>query len=333
MDDRTCASCGKSFPKPTQLRRHQARKTPCAPILEEKDIPAEKLKDPDLNKKQCRFCKRVFSSYDSMRRHVRTSCKIPPNKRNGDAGMELLYEHTIRRQQEQIEELKTQHAEETAAMREQLGQLTAMMQQLVARPPPPPPQQQSATTNHGGEVAVQGDGNEVQVDKSKHQHITINVFGQEQLEHITRAQVGRILEEASSYAVEAGATKAVLEAAMLVYADPEHPENITCYIPNKKMQEALIHRDRGWEVEPVPKVLPPMMQRSVDLLFDRQPLDPEQYDLDAWAKVLKALQQCERDKHKTKQLAGPNGSLRAVLVRNKEQLAQILEKLPAAGQD
>ena len=110
MDDRTCDLCGAQFPQPWKLRRHQARKTPCAPILEPEDLPPGALEDPNIDQKKCRFCARVFSSYDSMRRHVRSACKIAPNKRNGDAGMDLLYEHMIRRQQAENEALRAQVA-------------------------------------------------------------------------------------------------------------------------------------------------------------------------------------------------------------------------------
>ncbi len=33
-----------------------------------------------------------------MYRHIRNSCKIAPNPKNGDAGMERLYEHTLQKQ-------------------------------------------------------------------------------------------------------------------------------------------------------------------------------------------------------------------------------------------
>lgn len=322
MADRTCDRCGKRFPLPCRLKAHLARKTPCAPILEAQDLPPERLEDPDLDKKQCRFCGRVFTTYTSMRRHVRTACRIPPNERNGDAGMELLYKHTVAQQQKQTE-----------ALTEQVSKMATMLQQLAPAPTAP-----AATTN-SGEIAVQGDQNEVKVDNSKHQdnsqdnsqHITINVFGQERLDHITRDQVHQILTGAKGFALSNAAVQAVLQAAMLAYRDPAHPENLTCYLPNKKKNDALVHGGAGWEIQPVQLVLPPMMQKSVDLLFDKQPMDPEQHDLETCGAVLKELEACERDPGKTKQLTGTDGALRAVLVRNKDQLARILEGLPVAG--
>ena len=30
-------------------------------------------------------------------------------------------------------------------------------------------------------------------------------------------------------------------AATMVYSDPAHPENLMCYLPNKKQDSALVH--------------------------------------------------------------------------------------------
>ena len=90
-----CLRCGASFPKNQGLTKHLARKTPCAPILDKEDLPEEKRDAPN----RCRFCGRVYSRSDSLARHLKQACKIAP--RNGDtSGMDKLYEHTLRRQEE-----------------------------------------------------------------------------------------------------------------------------------------------------------------------------------------------------------------------------------------
>ena len=38
-----------------------------------------------------------------------------------------------------------------------------------------------------------------------------------------------------------GALTAMLKAATMVYSDPAHPENLMCYLPNKKQDSALVH--------------------------------------------------------------------------------------------
>ena len=319
----TCPKCGKDCKYASYLRRHLARKTPCAPILEDADLPpevhAQRAEDPDLAKKQCRFCNRIFSSYTSMRRHVRISCRIAPNAKNGDTGMELLYEHTLRKQQKRIEILEAQNAE-----------MISMMRQLTtAGGSSPQLQQAGEVTAQGdqGTIAV-GDHNTVAVDNSKNKmQVIINVFGHEGLGHVTRAEIKGILDEAlrvhglSVAAAPAAAMAATLRTAMLIYSDPDHPENLTCYLPNKKTEDTLVHGERGWEVRPTRLVLPPMAAKSVDSLFAKQPYE----NADQYLHLLREL----RD-NASRYTSG--AELRPILVRNKDLLARALETLPVASQ-
>jgi hypothetical protein len=296
--DRTCQLCGKVFRYPSDLQPHLNRRTPCAPIIEPetpKGDTAENLKT------QCRFCKRAFSSYISMRRHARENCKIAPNSKNGNTGMERLYEHTLQKQVAeqgaQIDWLKSQNAEIIALLRQQRAGGTNSQQ--------------------AGEVAFQGD--HAQVDNSK-KVININVFGQEKLDHVTAERIKAILDECLQRpALPQAADEAVLKAAMLVYSDPERPENLTAYLPNKKTNAALAHTSTGWEVQPTKLVLPPMALRSLDTIFGQQP------HTDEYAPLLKELQQNE-----ARFVAGEE--LRPLLVRNKDLLARVLATLPVAGE-
>jgi hypothetical protein len=302
-DPSVCPRCGASCRYPSYLRRHLARKTPCAPILEEADVSEEALKDPDLAKKQCRFCRRIFSSYTSMRRHVRTSCRIAPNEKNGDAGMELLYEHTVRKQAAQIAALE--------------AQMQSLMKQLApsgARAP--------STAVQAGEVGVVAtDQAEVVVDNSK-KVVNINVFGAESLGHITPELIRGILDEALAagalakgtpeLAAAAGAT--VLRTALAVYSDPGRPENLTCYLPNKKTGDTMVHMKEGWEVKPAKLVLAPMAQKSIDVLFDWQPRE----GAEAYGLLMREVADSEAR-------IGAGSELRPVLVRNKALLGSLGE--------
>ena len=99
-----CPECKKSFRDKYNLQRHRKqRKKPCAPILDIEDLSKEERENPN----RCRFCGRTFASYSSMRRHIRNTCKIAP--RNGNTeGMEILYDHIIKKQQEQIDQQQKQ---------------------------------------------------------------------------------------------------------------------------------------------------------------------------------------------------------------------------------
>ena len=224
--------------------------------------------------------------------------------------MEILYEHTLRKQQveraqdkAEIAELKAQNAEIMRMMQRMEGMLMAQ-----------------GGGQQAGEVAVQGDAN--QVDNRK--QVIVNVFGKEGLDHVTMARIKAILDESLARpALPEAAQAAVMRTAMLVYSDPDHPENLTAYLPNKKTNDVLVHASRngttGWEVQPASLVLPPMAQKSVDTLFDRQPYE----NAEDYGPLMKEL--AENEKRYT---AGTE--LRPVLIRNKDLLARALETLPVA---
>lgn len=313
MADRTCARCGKQFRAPSYLQSHLKRKTSCAPILDVQDLPEHAQNDPDLEQKKCRFCGRVFSSRSSRTRHLRKACKIIPNARNGDAGIDLLYEHTLRKQQAQID------------------RLTDMMEKLTG--------EQGAR----GELVVQGErgitDNRVAVDNriaadnlnqgiiatdNRKTVVNINVFGQENMDHLSAELVRKVLDEAlrSSPVLELAAAAAVLKMSMMSYSDIERPDNLTCFLPNKKTTDALIHTAKGWQTSPSSLVIPPMVQSSINAIFDHQPFEnPENYGA-----LLRTLIDNE------KQLMSGT-ELLSLLIRNKGLLMRLLDRLPVAGSE
>ncbi len=314
MADRTCEVCAKTFRFPSHLANHRAKKKSCALILEPEAPQRETLGGDPGGKMRCRFCGRTFSCYTAMRRHVRENCKIAPNAKNGDKGMERLYEHTL---QKQVDRLEVQNAR----METQNAEMKTMMQQLLRQQGA-----SSSTTQRAGEIALQGD--HAQVDNSK--KIVINVFGKEGLGHVARENIKTVLDEvlqrpgltetpSDPAALSAAVDEAVLKTAMLVFSDPSRPENLTAYLPNKKTKDALVHTEAGWEIQPTTLVLPPMALKSIDALFGKQPHEDE------YAPLLKELQQNE-----ARFAAGE--ALRPILVRNKDLLARALKTLPLAGQ-
>jgi len=169
-------------------------------------------------------------------------------------------------------------------------------------------------------------GNRNQVDNRN--QIIINVFGKEDLDHVTSTQIRAILDlslkSVPGAALPTAASTAVIKTAMMVYSDPQHPENLTCYLPNKKTQEALVHVARGgtttWEVQPAQLVLPPMAERSINTLFDLQPFE----DATEYGPLMKELAANEK-----RYAAGTE--LRPILIRNKDLLTRALKALPMSG--
>ena len=297
--DRGCPYCGKAFKYPSDLAKHLQAKRKCVPAFAgEAPPPGQKY--------PCRFCGRGFTAETHMYRHMRGSCKIAPNAKNGNEGMERLYDHTI---QKQMVEMRAENAEMKAMIETQ----SKMVQQLLDRQGAP---SSSSLTLQAGELAFQGD--HAQVDNSK--KIVINVFGQETLDHVTAGRIKTILDECLQRpALPTAVGEAVLKTAMLVYSDPNRPENLTAYLPNKKTKDALVHTKAGWEVQPTQLVLPPMALKSIDAIFGKQPHEDE------YAPLLKELQENE-----ARFAAGED--LHPILVRNKDLLARVLATLPVAGQ-
>ncbi len=318
--DRTCASCGKVFAKPVYLRRHQGRKTVCAPIVETKNLPPAVLNDPDLEAKKCRFCGRAFSSRQIMQRHMRNRCKIIPNERNGIKGMEQLYEHTIKTQMTEIADIRTQNVE----LKAQLGQMRTYVERLAASQnidlPPlgtnsetvesksitaAPSAKAALIQDRGGNIAIHGDHCQVN-------NITIKVFGRESQDHITVAQIKEVLDRSlRAPGIPTAIKDAILQVAMLVYSDASHPENITAYLPNKKTDDVLVHGENGWEVRPARLVLRPMAETTIDALFDKQPHE----NAERYSPLMQELRSNE-------QKYSEGTELRPLLVRNKDLLTR-----------
>jgi len=323
--DRTCGICGKVFTHPSRLKRHLKNKKPCAPILAKASLPENLQSDPDLDSKRCRFCGRTFATYQSRWRHEKQSCKI----NRTDSGLNILYEHTKRTQSlsKAVCELKTLCEDKDR----QIERLEALVIHQAAQTVSAPAQQpQHAIQANGYHTTVnqiqrQEIRNNVTNEVKVSNRVTVNVFGQEKVDHITAPQIYQLLMNAKGSA-DPG-IQALLDTALVVFSDPAKPENLTCYLPNKKTSDALVHEAEGWQIKPIETVLSPMVQRSLDVLFRKQPFGhepglPDKPDIMSCGEVLKQVAALEADPSLAKKTTASHGPLRTVLVRNKDVLAR-----------
>lgn len=277
--------------------------------------------------------------------HMRKTCKIAPREGNSD-GMEKLYEYTLRKQQREQEEkisimqaqmdaLKAQVRAMTGATGRELAASTAGGSQVTI------PYGAAATkyiqSLGATNIVTGGTLNAVtNVDNSVGKttnNITINVFGKENLGRVTKPQIFDVLRGLGPIGddVKALCEKAIIKTAMLIFSDPAHPEDITCYLPNKKGDDALVHGEAGWEVQPVGLVISPMATKAIDALFAQQPApDTEtptndvKWMMDECGRIMRYLAQHEGDLTNEP----PRGEMRGILIRNKDLLQQVLAKLP-----
>ena len=303
-NDRQCRKCRREFRDPSPLRRHMGRKRPCAPVVDREELPPV---DEAAERCHCRFCGRSYSNQYNVRRHMK-SCPIAAR---GERGMDELYAHVLERTR-RAQEAEAAAEAEVATLRAELEQTRLEVARL-----------------RGNELVPAGGATVVYAPQSTfvtNINVTqINVFGREETAHITTASVRDILSRCSAGEAsgQIAAAQALLQAALLIYSDPDRPGNITCYIPNKRDGNALVHGARGWEIKPVPLVLPPMARTSLDLLFDKQPYDK---DAEQCVPGLQLLREHEEG------LVANGAGLHTVLIRNKDLLSRVLSQLPLAGE-
>lgn len=305
-EETQCARCGKAFQYPYLLKRHQQSKRTCVPLMAQ----AAQAESPH----SCKFCGKGFTRYDAMRRHIRTTCRIAPNKRNGEEGMDRLYEYFKQRQQREDQDL-----------RGELQGLRAELAGVKAQLSPP-----AAASSSGSGIRVAGNQNTtVTINQLQDNRMNVVVFGQESTAHLDAGAIKRLLDEAVGLEAGPAAALAMLRTAEEIYSNRSHPENITCFLPNKKTREALVHGAAGWEVRPEAAVLPAIAQKSHTALFNAQPL-PELEGCEGmrshrdYLEIYKELQANEKLYN-----SGVLG-LRELLVRNKALLEVALGALPRA---
>lgn len=345
-----CPTCGKGFRVPAELKRHISRKNPCTPIVKEEAAKIEEVHNPN----KCKFCNRMFSRPANVKRHQMTSCPIAPTGRNGQDGMELLYQHVEAEQarrladkEAEIEELERQ-IEKLRVDRE-----TALALPEDARPTLPLAATVTSADYHGKptgggqNVTIHGDhARVVQMDVKVIQQVHANEFGKEGIGYLDRGEVFRqVFDKISAPRVahSAGGTEPsvlddlsqqlITHAAMLIYSDPDHPENITCYLPKKTDTNAMVHGRDGWTLHPVNLVFPPMLTKSINLLFNRQPIAGYDGCPEAMAERQEAYGEILRHiDDKVDELSlGAAGCLRPILVRNESLLREKFSTKNAIG--
>ena len=281
-----CPTCKMGFRVPAELRRHLARLTPCAPVIEADSIGSAGGQFP------CHFCGKRFTQRAHVTRHKKSSCMISPEGKNGKAGMEILAEH-VRARDSDSSGLLAEYSSRLKGLEEMVRRLTLAAAESEAASAP------ALTATHvqcaAPSVLINGDNArvlQVIVDQPAAPPKPSN-FGREDISHLQRKDVLKIFSAVAPSAeaqiiyqqargeldTPAGDThvrglcdQLVTHAAMLIYSDPQHAHNITCYLPRQHDKAAMTRDDDEWVLSPVNIVFPPMVRRAISLLFDQQPI-------------------------------------------------------------
>ena len=315
MSDLTCQKCGKTFKKLCWLKRHSKRKTSCATIIRTKEIPLKEQVKPF----HCKFCNRGFTNQHHMRRHIRKTCIIG----NLDP---LMIEH-VKQQQEQ-----------NILLQERLEKMETQVSQLVTLLTTREEQHNTSMTTQNGSnktIATQGDNNTTTQNNIK-QNVTINIFGQETVDHIDYLTVYKLLNEIQPRFEVQEAAKALLSEILLkIYGSADHPENRTCYLPNKKTSDTIVHGPGGWENRSSLRTCQPMIQKGLDVLFKfgNQPLSDKpgcenMKPPDKFEDIYKALVAKESEYP-----GEMKNEIRAILLQIRTLLQKEQDNLPKAGDE
>jgi hypothetical protein len=187
----------------------------------------------------------------------------------------------------------------------------------------------------GGDVAIAGG---VAIDQSVHNTqvniapvpvttpITINIFGQEDTAHLTPKTMGELLD-ALPTGVPDG-QRVVVSVIREIYGNPAHPENLTCFSPNKKDDTIYVRSATGWEPRTGNEIYPKMLSRACTELNDKQDFHVETPVLEERSKQVKAAFEYETTitadslppRAAAKALAGLAKSLRPLASTNKGYL-------------
>jgi hypothetical protein len=244
-DKHRCYNCGKQFKDETHLDRHKKRKTPC--LIRE-------IKPEDRNNPlRCIYCNKVFSKVNNLNRH-RGICKV----KNG--GLQTLHDK-VKHEEElriQMEEQKLLYVEIDQKNKDLFAIVSQMREEIDIL----------KTQNKELKAGVQGDqivggavnnngiinNNNNTTNNTINVQLTINNYNKPNLDYIKNdvAKFEKLLK------YEMAATPiAVVE---WVWYNPEHPENVSAHLVNKKTGEVLVSLDGKWVTDNVSNIIPKLRQ-------------------------------------------------------------------------
>jgi hypothetical protein len=99
-----------------------------------------------------------------------------------------------------------------------------------------------------------------------HGPVQINLHGKEDTTHL-KEMLGQLLD---SLPPKTDGKVILTKVAKMIYADPEHPQNVTTYIPNKRDNIPHVWTASGWEPRSEAEIYPAMVNRACDELQLKQ---------------------------------------------------------------
>ena len=184
----------------------------------------------------CKKCARGFTTPQALSRHTNHRCKAPPAEECAVGG---LAEVSLLRA-------------ELAAIKDQLGQAVAVPHH--------------ADYSRHTDNSVRADTLNVQMNVHLPPPSEVRNFGEEDTSHLKKL-LGRMLDTlpkgTQGEAVVAGVIRSI-------WNDPEHPQNMTIHIPNKRDNVPHVKTPFGWQPRSEAEVYPRIIDRACTELQDNQ---------------------------------------------------------------
>jgi hypothetical protein len=271
MADRTCYKCGQVFRYPSHLKRHVQRKTPCDRVVRATDLTSEDLAKPFI----CPHCRRHFGHQSNLSHHIRHSCKASEVP-TGTVEAQLA---ALQLEVEVLKQAARVDAQEGAAGVHSLSQVT----------------HPAAASGHGDDHRVYHNTVHVNI------HAPTRYWGEEDTSYLTTSEVGSILDHLHTFGNPIG-DRVIQSIARAIWANPHHPENMTCKLKNKRDGTVLVHTETGWDPRAGQEIYAAMATKACTELNDKQDYYASPSLLGDRSAQVKAAFDCEAACQKSKAL-------------------------------
>lgn len=232
-----CYNCGKVFRDENDLNRHKKRKTPCL---------IRDIKDEDkVNPNRCIYCNKIFAKSFTLTKHLK-SCKI----KNG--GLDKLYDKV--KYEETIRIMKEEHERQIANI---TAAVTAAAVVACEKKIEEMLSKQVVTNN----TIIGNNNNNI--------NITVNNYNKPNIDHLIK------LDTFSKLFLDK-VVGTPMELISKIWYDPEHPENTSIHLVNKKSGETLVMQNGAWITENIAAIIPFMRERVYAITIDMVKYNPKQ---------------------------------------------------------
>jgi hypothetical protein len=228
-----CSNCLKCFNHKSNYDQHLKRKKSCLKVdpkiqIIEEIVPIVPLMDPEINKLQCCGCFKMFSSKTNRIKHEKFSkCFLKP----------ITDENKITKLEEELKLAKMQ-----------IDETNKKLEMIVNANPNINNSTNNSTNNsHNNTTNVQN-------------NYTVNMYGKENVSHITDAQLLKILNQGF---------KSVPAYISLKYFSDAMPENSNVCNTNINSPNILVFNGKKWELKDKKDVIEQMYGCNFDELEEK----------------------------------------------------------------